>query len=115
VFIKKKQNAPKRTRKSAQQLPSRFQPPRSKKVLPASVIEKQTWSCPSCCYFVFTDLVDFLKHIKEAHDFLFVTGQLAPLGLGLCPYCNGVFSARGMPVHTHACTYPRSRPVSKEM
>ena len=65
--------------------------------------------CVDGCNVVSTDVDSFLAHLKSAHELALNTENLAPLGLGLCPFCHGVFAAmRGMSVHLKSCTYPRA-------
>ena len=51
---------------------------------------------------------DFLEHLKDVHKLVVDTEHLAPLGLAICPLCNGVFAAlRGWEKHVGLCKFPQ--------
>ena len=77
------------------------------------VVPKRTGStkyvCVAGCSDVATNVDSFLAHLQSAHKLVMKTENLAPLGLGVCPFCNGAFAAlRGMSVHLKSCTHPRA-------
>ena len=77
------------------------------------VVPKRTGStkyvCVAGCSDVATNVDSFLAHLQSAHKLVMKTENLAPLGLGVCAFCNGVFAAlRGMSVHLKSCTHPRA-------
>ena len=64
------------------------------------------YPCVRGCKSVYKKVTSFVAHLKRVHELSWDTEHLAPLGLGLCPYCNGVFAAsRGMANHIKSCNY----------
>ena len=59
------------------------------------------WTCVEGCIFRSTSLDCLLDHLKTTHELPFLTENLAPLGLGRCPFCDGVLcsSSRGYRAH----------------
>ena len=61
-------------------------------VVPAPTLVGRTWHCSGDCGEMFICLDCFVTHLENSHKFVLNTELLAPLGLGLCPYCGGVFA-----------------------
>jgi hypothetical protein len=93
---------------SAASQPTRVQPSRAAKCMPSLPVAVDDWSCFGDCRVRSKDVACFLAHLLDVHKLVLNSEHLAPLGLGLCPFCSGVFAARrGLVTHLRLCTHPR--------
>ena len=94
------------TKHASSSVSTRVQPPRSAKrqaLTPTPTHEGRTWHCSGDCGEMFICLDCFVTHLENSHKFVLNTELLAPLGLGLCPYCDGVFA--GLVSHFRSCKF----------
>jgi hypothetical protein len=98
ISERKKQPRPRKTATIPEDLPLR------------TPSKRGLWSCLRGCSETFRGIDVFIGHLREYHDLPFRTECLAPLGLGLCPNCEGVFcSIRGISIHLKSCKHPRPK------
>jgi len=114
VFSKKVKRIPARIQ-PVRATKSTMTPHRPKPLKISTVSKKGSWICVKACDVVSPTIEVFLTHLKDSHALPFEAQFLAPLGLALCPYCNGVFAAfRGLANHMRSCTYPHVSVSEKE-
>ena len=103
MLLGAKRDQPPRTGKSSQV---------SSRDLPLRTPSKSgLWRCIESCPVTTTNVKALIKHLKQMHNLPFTTKNLAPLGLGLCAFCEGVFEGhRGIAVHDKSCKAKR-RPL----